>query len=292
MTSQFFNIGVQIFFIISGFCFGIQGEISDFKKWYLKRIKRIYIPYEFFLLSLAGIYFICGYSFTWKNWFTCILGVQGARVGVLGADHTWFITPLLLCYLITPILSKIWDKFSRFNALKKYCLLLVFGGMHLILSLFPHPSVYTIVSPIFFYGIAYICGREYKNEPIKRLAAIVAFVVICISFAIRILAKVLWDGTILYDRIAVGYTQYISAFAILVLFVFLFENIKAGKICKWINKVSFEIYLCHYMFVVGPVALIHITESLSLNILIVTGVVFVVAEILHQISGKILKIIN
>lgn len=48
MTAQFFNIGVSIFFIISGFCFGIQGALVDWKKWYKKRAKRIFIPYELF----------------------------------------------------------------------------------------------------------------------------------------------------------------------------------------------------------------------------------------------------
>lgn len=28
MSAQLFNIGVNIFFIISGFCFGLQGEIK------------------------------------------------------------------------------------------------------------------------------------------------------------------------------------------------------------------------------------------------------------------------
>ncbi len=29
MSAQLFNIGVNIFFIISGFCFGLQGEIKE-----------------------------------------------------------------------------------------------------------------------------------------------------------------------------------------------------------------------------------------------------------------------
>lgn len=288
MTAQFFNIGVSIFFIISGFCFGIQGEISECRKWYLKRMKRIYIPYEIFLLCLASVYMVKGYSLDWKNWEACILGMQGASVGVLGADHTWFITPLLLCYLVTPLLSKIWNEFGKVNIIKRYGLLLIFLGAHLILSLFPSPSAYIIISPIFFYGIAYIMGREYKkgnNIKMKWSTAIIAFGVMCAAFGVRILAKILWDGTILYDRIIVIYTQYLAAFAILLLFMFLFEDVQEGKICTWMNKVSFEIYLCHYMFVVGPISLIHLTDNLLINIFIVTGIVFVVAEILHRISG-------
>ena len=58
MTAQFFNIGVELFIIISGFCFGLQGEIKDWRKWYGKRARRIYIPYELFLIVLFVVYFI------------------------------------------------------------------------------------------------------------------------------------------------------------------------------------------------------------------------------------------
>lgn len=287
MSAQFFNIGVQIFFIISGFCFGIQGGIVDCKKWFAKRIKRIYIPYEIFLICLGSIYFIQGQKFNLINWGTCILGIQGAVVGVLGADHTWFISSMLLCYLFTPCLAKIWDCFEKSSNQKKWSILTVLFMARLLLALFPHPSVSTLFSPIFFYAIAYIGGREYKSNEIKWTVAVIAFGIMCIMFAGRFIGKLLWDGTILYDRILVGYTQYIAAFAILVLFMFLFKNIEVSKGCGWINKISFEVYLCHYMFVVGPVSLIHITPSLPINMLIITAVSFAMAWILNRISGMI-----
>ena len=58
MTAQLFNIGVNIFIIISGVCFGLQGTIKNTIKWYKKRICRIYIPYEIFLVFLAVTYMI------------------------------------------------------------------------------------------------------------------------------------------------------------------------------------------------------------------------------------------
>ena len=107
MTAQLFNIGVNIFIIISGVCFGLQGTIKNTIKWYKKRICRIYIPYEIFLVFLAVTYMITGRHLQFTNWISCVIGIQGAQVGVLGADHTWFLTALLICYMITPILSKI-----------------------------------------------------------------------------------------------------------------------------------------------------------------------------------------
>ena len=45
MSAQFFNIGVPIFIILSGFLFGVREGGENALSWYFKRIKRIYIPY-------------------------------------------------------------------------------------------------------------------------------------------------------------------------------------------------------------------------------------------------------
>ena len=84
MSAQFFNIGVNIFIIISGFCLGLQGEITDVKSWYRKRLKRIYIPYWIFLFLLSVVYIVKRLRFNFLNWLSCILGIQGANVGVWG----------------------------------------------------------------------------------------------------------------------------------------------------------------------------------------------------------------
>lgn len=45
MAAQFFNVGNNIFFVLSGFLFGIQNKkYNSIFLWYKKRIKRIYIP--------------------------------------------------------------------------------------------------------------------------------------------------------------------------------------------------------------------------------------------------------
>lgn len=287
MSAQFFNIGVQIFFILSGFCFGIQGSIKDCRNWFGKRIKRIYVPYETFLIFLVGIYLITGNSFHIGKLVTCILGVQGTVVGVRGAEHTWFITTLLLCYLVTPILSGIWDRFRNFRIGYRRCLTGILAGFPFLLAWLSCTFVFTLLSPIFFYAIAYILGREYKNSVIKSPIVVGAFVVMCMMFGVRIISKIMWDGTILYDRVFVGYTQYIAAFSILILFMFVFKKRKPGKICNWLNKISFEIYLCHYMFVVGPVSLIHVTPNLVINMIIVTVVSLMTAEVLYRVSEKV-----
>ena len=67
------------------------------------------------MLVLFAVYFITGNKINIVNWISCVIGIQGATVGVLGADHTWFITAILLCYVITPVLSEISEKLKEQN---------------------------------------------------------------------------------------------------------------------------------------------------------------------------------
>lgn len=274
MSAQLFNIGVNIFFVISGFCFGLQGEIKDGLLWYRKRLKRIYIPYWGFLLFLAVIYMVLKLDFSVGNWLTCVLGIQGARVGVLGADHTWFITAILLCYLITPFIAK--KPFS-----KKW---LIVGVFPAIFALLPNPSVYTLLSPTCFYIGAYFMGRIYTGNHMTWKKAVAALGIMITSFVIRFGTKIFADGTILYERIIVTYTQYIAAFAIFALAAFIFKNVKAGKYCKRFCKISFEVYLCHYMFVVGPISIMHLSYGFAVNMVLTTVATCAVAWTLNRVS--------
>lgn len=279
MSAQLFNIGVNIFFLISGFCFGLQGEIKDTFNWYKKRLKRIYIPLWIFLIFLMLTYIVLGLKFNIGNLLTCFLGIQGAKVGVLGADHTWFITVILLCYLVTPLIAKReWKKGWFF-----------LGLLPIIFAFVPNPSVYTLLDPICFYVLAYFMGRKYKENDTTLKKGVIIFGIMVISFATRFGVKIFADGTIWYERIAVPYTQYIAAFAIFVIFSFIFKGVKVGKLCKGFCKISFEVYLCHYMFVVGPVSLMHLTSNFVVNMVITTVVVCVVAVVLYLASEMMQK---
>ena len=104
MSAQFLNIGVPIFIILSGFLFGVREGGKNALSWYMRRIKRIYIPYELFVIILAVITILYGGNIIKRDWLFLVLGLQGSVVGVYGAEQTWFITALLFCYMLTPVI--------------------------------------------------------------------------------------------------------------------------------------------------------------------------------------------
>ena len=281
MTAQFFNIGVELFIIISGFCFGLQGKIDDWKKWYGKRVRRIYIPYELFLLVLFALYFITGNKINIVNWISCVIGIQGATVGVLGADHTWFITAILLCYVITPVLSEISEKLKEQNIY----LAVGAGVIPIMLSFIPAIVFHTIGSKICLYVVAFILGKKYREGyRFEKRNFLMYMILFALALGIRMAGRSLFDGSRIYECIIVGYTQCAAAFCIMAIFAVLFYDVGNNKIINRICENSFEVYLYHYMFVVGPVSLMHLTGSWLVNSICVLIVTWGVGVIMRKLA--------
>lgn len=282
---QLFNIGVQIFLMISAFCFGYQGEITDIKQWYLKRIKRLIFPYELFFIALLIIYFLRNFKMLWTNWISCLVFAQGMQVGVLGADHTWFMTTLIICYLLTPFISKGWNKIHS-KGKEKLTMGLLFV-IPLGMAYGVPRYIFIITYHIFFYAMVYRIGSKWEDFKENKKWNILYFIILCVAFMTRIMGRVMFDGTDLYELIIVSYTQYIAAGCIFILFTNNFGNIKPVKVVQSMNKMSFEIYLCHYMFIVGPVSVMYITGNWILNSIIAITMAILAAILLHAVSEKL-----
>lgn len=286
---QLFNIGVQIFLMISAFCFGRQGAITDIKKWYFKRIKRIAFPYETFFILLMLIYILRGAKLAWLNWLSCIFFVQGMHVGVVGADHTWFMTTLIICYTLTPFISTIWLRIQN-KWIEKIILIGLFIVPFVMAYICPK-YIFIITYHVCFYAIAYYVGSKWGEFIPSKKSLILYFIIMCMAFAMRFIGRAMFDRTKLYELIIVNYTHYIAATCIFMLFAGIFSCVKTIKIVEFVDNMSFEIYLCHYMFIVGPVSAMNVTGSWIINSVIAVCIAFLFAVILNRIAKRIQKII-
>lgn len=287
MSAQFFNIGVSMFFILSGFLFGIRDGEENAALWYIKRIKRIYVPYELFIVVLFIIHCCLRFNVKKIDWLFLVLGLQGSVVGVLGAEHTWFISALLLCYLITPMFKYIF----RSGKYSKIIVFVIFLTP-LALCAVPCDFVFTLFSLICWYATAYFIGTKANKIKLSAGIAGCTFILMCMSFGVRIIARVLIDGTNIYNRGVVGYTQIIGAFCLFYIVMCLTRNKRAGKTISFISAISFEIYLCHYMFTVGPLKVFGLTDIWLLDSIVVIVLTVCVAFIINLISKYILNKIS
>ena len=295
MMAMVFNIGVHLFFLMSGFLVGYKGIPKSYTAWYKRRIKRIFIPFWSFLLVLAIVHTTRNLSLLSADWLYLVLGLQGTVVNVWGAEQTWFISVLLLCYLFSPvILSAIRMVSESSNSWLRESAIAVVCAMPIVYALFEEPWIYTVFTPVSLYIMACVYGVYYNPEKhFTSAKTLLAVFVVAISFGIRFVARIICDGTIRYDRIAVPYSQSVAAFAIFYVFEAFFRDRKAPKPIRFISDISFEVYLYHYMFVQGPVEIFGQCPNWVVGCIAVTAVVLPLSYVSNRISavlsGKRLK---
>ncbi|MCQ2471630.1 MAG: acyltransferase [Clostridia bacterium] len=283
-TAQIFNIGVPLFFILSGFCFGLQGEIKSPSKWYVKRLRRIFIPYEIFLGLYLLVFVILGKKINWLTWGAFALGIQGNYFKIPGIEQTWFITPLLLCYLITPLVSFAAKKLKSKGTFIKIILIFCAVAFYLIICFNPSDNLFVIASPLVFFIAAYLWGMNYKASAPPKRNIFIFLCVVAVAFSFRFISRIYFDDTIIYKRLISGLTHYIAAFGIFKIFEALFFNCHSIRFIKELDSISFEVYLCHYLFLRGAIMLVKATPFILLNLVFVTIATFIVAVAIHRIS--------
>lgn len=139
--------------------------------------------------------------------------------------------------------------------------------------------------------LAYFCGKNWNKikYAINKSKMIGAMLIIAVMFLLRIIGRFILDGTILYDYVIVVYEHNIVAFCIAVIFIYYFSNKKPTRIVKTVSNISFEIYLYHCMFGVGPIKISDLTRFYSLNCVIIILLSAVIAYIMNKFSDMVLK---
>ena len=70
----------------------------------------------------------------------------------------------------------------------------------------------------------------------------------------------------------------------------IYHNKKPNQIVKFIDQYSYEIYLVHYMFIVGPISLMNVTSNWFINSMIVIMTSILISAVLKY-STKIFSYI-
>ena len=157
------NVGVQIFFVLSGYLYS-KKEIKAVKLFYKKQYRKIIVPYIILITIIFATLKISKLPMI-DNKFTLLgifLGFQNWTGTSAIVSHTWFISYILLCYLITPILKKI----KIFNNTENYFkTILGFIALALILQLF---ISYGVINIIASYILLYIMGYILGNTDSKK----------------------------------------------------------------------------------------------------------------------------
>lgn len=270
------NVGVQMFFVMSGYLYGNK-QIEDWKKWYTKRIRKLYIPFILFAsFGLIAYGLFTDTNVGIKNICAYIFNIQGFAGSVRGLSHLWFMTAIALSYIQTPFLQF----FRKYGNWALTCLLVIgiiqYGFIQYQLFKF---------SWFYLYAVGYFYVLADKKIKITFLT--------CTSLGlIYMLSEFNWDlikdyhdwyTRLLHDIL--GFELFIAGMALLV-----FCNFKASSYITTLDHLSFPIYITHQVFILGPFSLLGRVNS-YVDILLIIGATITSALLLNAVSKKILEVL-
>ena len=289
------NVGVQIFICISGYLYG-QRRIKDTINYYKHRFIKILTPYYIVFLIAGILQFLFAHDqFSWLSFG----GGLFCRTTIEGGGHLWFISLILMCYVITPLLDIYKQKYS--SDLKS---LMNFGIVSIVIASITFGLFFSAsaLSPAWIscYIIGYILGIISKKEWIKIKWFVGLFMILAIlgngiQCYIDYYKKIEFTETfgMLY-----GYFQnynhvWRGIFLFLSLKAMLDKGIrKKNVILDITDKYSYEVYLVHQFFILGPFSLMEVTSIVGVNILIIILLIVSFAWILKKVAAPIVSVIE
>lgn len=289
------NVGVQIFFFMSGFLYGLKdNENLSIIKWYKKQFTKILLP--LFILQIIILiidHFLFNITYSKYQIIANMIGLGGFYGPFPILSHTWFVSYILICYLITPILYNI-----GFHSMKPYKAFKLLFIIALILIAFQYFKV-TYINAAWLYN--YVLGFFFADYFIKQKRNYKSFTSFIISLTILTLIPRLYiqygninlpnfiidNQTYLYNwnHILIGTSLFIIMYS-------LFNKIKIPKlkILELSDKYSYFIYLTHQIFILNYLSILFFTKSLILNILLILFISILSGIILYLLTSLIKKL--
>lgn len=254
-ASMWLNIGVPLFFIISAFLMSVKtfGATWDARyMYYIKRLKSIFPAYLIYVLSIVITLIIIGRSPSLEAVIMYAFGLAGfADESVLGLGHLWFISVLLICYIITPWLYRILNSNVEF---KKLVITIFLLTLFVLFILVGYPS-YGI--HICTYAIAYI-GFFRTRQNISKHDLLLWSALAIVSSIIRLILDPIFMVAeykiyYYYDALFQPLSRFSVAMALFCLFEYFSRSMTEwslshsflGKSIQSLSNISYEIYLSH-----------------------------------------------
>ena len=263
-TFQIATIAVSAFLFISGYLYGNK-SIDNRKDWIKNRINRVLVP--FWILAVAlSIYLIVkgNYQFALIQIVESFLNLQGIHNIILfpfalgnghlpGLAHCWFLTVIMLCYISIVFLKN--SRVEKFGDNHPGLLLLFSIVLHIAFC-FINVAIGCFI--IFFIGYFYR-RLESTRKTSNSFLALITFATL-VAVSIRIALKKIIDGECFYDIFIASFSSNMCAIWCFLLVKWMCEKrsllvtISARKSWKWIDNMTYPLYLTHYMFLKEPFA--------------------------------------
>ena len=303
IVGQFFQMGVQVFLLISGYLIG-KSDISNPENWIKKRILRILPPIYIFsafliLYSLSkGII-----SNPIKDMIIFATGVQGVHhifcfikplSSIKGLSHLWYITVIFLCYLLVYCLIKNKDLDIYIKKNRKKTLIALFL-LQIILGFFQIRIDYFW---IFFMG--YLLKKEdiLKRNNYLGICA-VTLVLVFLRLSLKRYCDLNGDNNLyLYVIIPITY-NFLAIWMVTTIHIIInkisindMQENRLMKILLFFDQLSYFVYITHYCFIDGPFCTLNMTSNSVANSVVLIFLIVVSSMLLKWSSDEVLSIVS
>lgn len=304
---QLFNVGVNVFFLVSGFLYG-KKEVLDIKQFLHKRFKRINVP--IMIVVIIDIIFLglVKFDLTLKNTVPYFLNLHGLNFiswrlfsnyidEIPNLGPLWFTTIIMICYSLIPVFQAIRNKLLK---IKNSALIFISSFCALI-------AVSVIVFYFFdisVFGIAtFVFGYFYSSlEMEKRIkhSNFIVFTIIMTAFQfVRLYLNLKIDGTKYYlifvsiSQFVLGLFVFLLIFEIEKVFPVLINKIGNSRVLIYLDSLSFYVYIVHGLFCCGT-GIWNVYQNID-NIVLSTFVFLIatafMANLLKFVTDRLNKLI-
>ncbi|MFR2271367.1 MAG: acyltransferase family protein [Clostridium sp.] len=260
-------VGVCIFLILSGYGINEAYKRSGEKDYFIKRFKRVIIPYWIIVLLSSVL----------LNNFSVILIVKKLLLIELASGIFWYIRLISFWYIVFYISKKIK------NINYRYIFMMMMSLFISIIFLKERMYIWQIFS--FTLGVIISDNIEFFKKYIeKKLKYIIAF-----SLLITIVAVILKKTPYVDSRTfgvcdtALQIVISLSLAIFIGMMVYILKNIHLWGLAQFIGQKSYEIYLVH------PFFLYWLTNRSLLTMILYLIIVIILSGLLNYIDNIIAK---
>ena len=247
ILNSFTRFDVPIFFMISG------GLILSNKKctnttYIYRHVKKLFIP----LVLWTFIYSLINSRLQFVLFARNIAG--SVFHAMLFAGHLWYLYTAILLYFLTPIIKYAIDNNPKYTFFLILFIVLFYNFFEPLISVFvniPKFSSYMRIDILSGYLLYYVLGYYLSNYTIKisnkSLIFVMTFCVFLISFlTIFLSTKRKMNISFFQDFNSIFVLFYSWSLFIFIKNIFLESN--PNRILCKLSKISFGIYLVHFLF--------------------------------------------
>lgn len=282
------NVGVQVFFVISGFLYGTK-DLSSPIEFIKRSFNKILVPYWLFLvIAIAAYYLFCPQELSMIS----IIRAFSCSGTIKGLGHLWFVGYILFCYFLTPYLfwlRKYTEKQTTKKVIYTYSFLFILIQLvgFLFNSFFDPDRVSCYVVGFF---LADLFRRLSLNQSIclKWLLFFVALFMNVGEIYIKYISNVEFMGwqTVVFKALC-RYSHMFLGIAIFILFYGHFKFMRYNDLLRYSDKYSYPVYLVHQLFILSPLSLMAITSVNLINWMLVLVASLCSGILLLKIGSKL-----